>query len=69
MKPQRKAEELIKSFENLVQFDKIYEEPIFSKQQQCALKVVDEIIKLYTDEDVVLDWKYWQDVKQEIEIL
>ena len=69
MKPQRKAEELIKSFENLVQFDKIYEEPIFRKQQQCALIVVDEIIKLYTDEDVVLDWEYWQDVKQEIEKL
>ncbi len=38
----------------------------FTYSKQCALIAIEEIINLYAYDDVVLDWKYWQEVKQEI---
>ena len=42
------------------------------KAKICALKVIDEIIKLFKNSiniDFELSYKYWEEVKQEIEKL
>ena len=59
MTPKEKAKQLVDTY-----WDEL--EMGFINSKKCALIAVDEIIKLYTDDDVTLDWKYWQDVKQEI---
>ena len=65
MKPKEKAKELVIKY-SYITGDLIYG---FTYSKQCALIAIEEIINLYTNDDVVLDWKYWQEVKQEIEKL
>ena len=65
MIPKEKAYEIYEKIFCITPEDLTNDECVkFAKQ--CALIAVDEIINLYTYDDVVLDWKYWQEVKQEI---
>jgi len=66
MTPKEKADELISSFENLVQHDKIYEEPIVSKQIQSALIVVEELLSVLFQHHEI---DYWKEVRSELEAL
>ena len=61
MKPQEKAKELVKKYDETLTYLESK-----SKAKQCALIAVNEIIKeiAYYDQAV-----YWQEVKQEIEKL
>ena len=66
MTPREKAEELFKKYLN--EMPKYLQGKLGrEKSKQCALICVDEIIESGTWEHI--DWKYWQDVKQEIEKL
>jgi len=66
MTPKEKADELISSFENLVQYDKISEEPIISKQIQSALIVVEELLSVLFQHHEI---DYWKEVQSELEAL
>ncbi len=78
MTPKEKAVDLLEKFESYVirynQDDVIgylcQETPIFEYQRQCALIAVCEILDTIPDVEIhnsIID--YWQDVKQEINIL
>ena len=75
MTPKEKAEQLIDRFSDLVQYDKIYENPILSKQKQCALIAVDEIMQAIRNDQAEdkeaeeIYANYWRKVKTEIEKL
>jgi hypothetical protein len=65
MKPKEKAEELVWKYSRALQ---LWDEENSLKAIQCALIAVDEILngsRLFYIED----YKYWQEVKQEIEKL
>jgi len=72
MKSKEKAMELVEKYENIVpmidgyySYEKMIEEH-FNKSKQCALIAVDEILKvIHTN----MEDKYWQEVKQEINLL
>lgn len=59
MTPKEKAKELVEKYDSTLTYLESK-----SKAKQCALIAVDEIIK-----EVVLSTMYWQEVKQEIELL
>ena len=81
MTPKEKAKELVDKFEPYVirytQDDVVgyldQETPILEYQKQCALIAVDEIIKETKLHDKTIyqhgRTAYWQEVKQEIELL
>jgi hypothetical protein len=69
MTPKEKAEELFNKYYSYLKANLMYDEEAIEDAKVCALIAVDEIINLYTNDDVVLDWKYWQEIKQEIEKL
>lgn len=57
MTPKEKAEELFLKFRS----------NCLRKQAiDYSLIVVEEILKLYTEDDVILDYKYWLEVKEEL---
>jgi len=58
MTPKEKAEELVNKFDLPSGLMSI-------ERKQCALIAVDEII-LYCNQ---YEWEYWQEVKQEIELI
>ena len=64
MKPKEKAKELVSkyNFEHLG--DRYIIHQNIEESKRCALIAVDEILK-----EVVLTTIYWQEVKQEIELL
>ncbi len=70
MTPQEKAIELVDNYDETLTYLESK-----NKAKQCALIAVDEINKVYEslDEDADIMFKkelnYWQDVKQEIELL
>ena len=75
-----KARELVDKFEPYVirytQDDVVgyldQETPILEYQKQCALIAVDELIEVacdISDYDEAVTKEYWQEVKQEIELL
>ena len=63
MTPKYKAQELIKKYALFTWKGKEFELEYY---KQCALIAVDEIINLDIDVNI-LDYWYWQEVKQEIE--
>jgi len=70
MTPKEKAENLIKQFLPFVDWNDLQEDCTnrkwaFRNAKKCALIAVDEISKLYYH--LTTDYKYWQEVKQEIE--
>jgi hypothetical protein len=69
MTPKEKAKELFKQYYNYLKANLMNDREAWEDAKVCALIAIDEIINLYTNDDVVLDWKYWQEVKQEIEKL
>jgi membrane-bound lytic murein transglycosylase MltF len=82
MTPKEKAEQLRDRFICYVQrYDDYVDDRSFYKAKECALIAVDELIKYHDDVmDViryelpsnivaVIPYKYWEDVKQEIEKL
>ena len=70
MTPKDKAKELIYKFYPSVQW-KLGQEDCLNRAKQCALIAVDEILNFRTFlKSIPLeDIKYWQEVKQEIELL
>lgn len=70
MTPKEKAEELVLKFKELPQEGTLMFYVTFEISKQCALIAVDEILNnnkiLFED---VLNDQYWQEVKQEIELL
>jgi predicted O-methyltransferase YrrM len=80
MTPKEKAEELVgKCFDTFVNDeDEHYVETAWKLSKQCALIVVDEIIKVLPQQEYLEDRGeysenreriYWQEVKQEINLL
>lgn len=65
MTPKEKAKELYDRYEF------VYIQNYTSKYEvkQCALIAVDEILQLYAIDDFVLDYKFWNEVKQELNYL
>ena len=63
MTPKEKAKELMQKAYDLDQYNKTTQ----SRCKQIALLCVDEIIESGTWGHI--DWKYWQEVKKEIEKL
>ena len=70
MTPQEKAKELFAKYADEFNFDDTYR-GYKQQSKQCALIVVDEIIKYQEkiSEHYWIDLEYWQEVKQEIEKL
>jgi hypothetical protein len=72
MTPKDKAIELIEKFEDFVDYQEddcfTQREKILINAKNCGLIAVDEILNLDIDTNV-LDYWYWQEVKQEIEKL
>ena len=65
MSPKEKAEELAASFMFMC-----HECDYLSKAKQCATLCVDEILEFITKYDNHLpDFRYWEEVKQEIQKL
>jgi len=81
MTPKEKAQELVNKFAKLPEEGSLMWYLSFEIAKQCALIAVDELIKYHDDlMDVVryelpshivavIPYKYWDDVKQEIEKL
>ena len=63
MTPKEKAKELVFKFDDTMEFSTPQR---FAKQ--CALIAVDEILNLQ-NEDIYMNYTFWQEVKQEIEKL
>ena len=68
MTPKEKSKELINKFTNPVRW-KLGQENVTQRAKECALIAVDEIL----DSVIIIDlttaenqFKYWQEVKQEI---
>ena len=69
MTPKEKANELVKRYDETLTYLESK-----SKAKQCALIAVDEVLSaiqfnMYDEDSYVLEEKYWQEVKQEIEKL
>ena len=70
MTPKEKAEELVDKFENYSFMDIDARISSFESAKQCALIAVDELIKQERKTDDYYEiGSYWQEVKQEIELL
>lgn len=70
MTPKQKCDELIKKYKPIVTLKMGFEHSyILKKAKQCALIAVDELIEETEDEDTLLQWKWWKEVKHEIEKL
>ena len=76
MTPKEKAKELFNKYYSYLKANLMHDEEAIEDAKVCALIAIEEIINLYAYDDVVLDWKYisnhwkyWQEVKQEIEKL
>jgi hypothetical protein len=69
MTKEEKAKELFNKYYSYLKANLMYDEEAIEDAKICALIAIEEIINLYTNDDVVLDWKYWQEVKQEIKKL
>jgi hypothetical protein len=74
MSAKDKAKELMDKYQYAVRFDES-ETQYFANMhsvKQCALIAVDEILKQcwdYRDIDLQASYDYWQEVKQEIQLL
>lgn len=68
MESKDKAKQLIEKFEILLGYE-LPSQNQYELIKQCAIIAVDEIINLYLWDDVILDFKYWQEVKNEIQKL
>ena len=70
LSPKEKADELVDSM-NIPYIDGEYYNMSFYQQTQCALIVVNEILKAreVSIGGLILDEDYWQEVKEEIEKL
>ena len=63
MTPREKASELIVNYQTTVKsLD-------YNEAKQCALVMVDEIKRILYDQDLMIRYDYWFEVKKEIEKL
>jgi hypothetical protein len=71
MTPKEKAEELVEKINNELKWIEIdYQIDLYRDVKQCALIAVDEIMNVIIGSyDYELEKIYWQDVKNEIELL
>lgn len=72
MTPEEKAKELVESFMAKIIFsiNQNIEASVIEAAKQCALIAVDEILKCHIWKyNSVEPYKYWQEVKKEIEKL
>ena len=67
MTPQEKAEDLFKQYYSYLKANLMYDEEAREDAKQCALIAVDEIINNLPLISEIQE--YWQEVKQEIELL
>ena len=69
MTPKEKAEELVNKYHK--DYDLLFWDLSWIQAKQCALIAVDEILETISRfiEGIVLELDYWQEVKQEIELL
>ncbi len=72
MSEKDKAIELVDKFQKQIFFDITDERLDIEEAKGCALIAVDEILKQcwdYRDIDLQASYDYWQEVKQEIQLL
>ena len=73
MTPQEKAEDLFKQYYSYLKANLMYDEEAREDAKQCALIAVDEILDddMYGMEEEHFEERinYWEEVKQEIELL
>ena len=67
--PKEKAEDIIESYDNHIPSDISIPYEYYPLPKQCALICVEEIIKTITGWSSNETWKFWNDVKEEIEKL
>jgi len=76
MTPKEKARNLVIKY-RLIEFDKTEDTRLMisiADAKECALIIVDEILSLskiaaFRRDEVYMELEYWQEVKQEIELL
>ena len=66
MTPKEKAKELVEMFAK--KSNNLKQRTDWNYDKQCALIAVDEILNLQ-NEDVYMNYTFWEEVKQEIELL
>ena len=66
MKAKEKAEQLVNKMFNWIEGGSVIE---YESARECALIAVDEILSIIDEEEQYRAYKYWQEVKQEIENL
>lgn len=64
--PKEKAKELVYKFYPSVQW-KLGQENCLGRAKQCALIMVDEIKRILYNQDLMIQYDYWFEVKKEIE--
>jgi hypothetical protein len=73
MTPKAKAVELFNDYYSYLKANLMYDEEAMQDAKQCALIAVDEILEIINETmilvDIESDYDYWQEVKQEIELL
>lgn len=66
MEAKEKAEQLVNKMFNWIEGGSAIE---YESARECALIAVDEILSIIDEEEQYRAYKYWQEVKQEIENL
>jgi len=74
MTPKEKAEELFNDYYSYLKANLMYDEESREDAKQCALIAVDECINIHfnleSDKNGIgKSFKYWKEVKQELELL
>ena len=69
MTPTEKAAELVDKYWEYLRANLLYKEDAKEDAKECALMAVDEIKKILYNQDLMIRYDYWFEVKQEIEKL
>ena len=69
MTPTEKAAELVDKYWEYLKANLLYKEDAKEDAKECALMAVDEIKKILYNQDLMIRYDYWFEVKQEIEKL
>ena len=69
MTPKLKAKDLVDKYWIYLRAGLLYDEEAKDDAKHCALIAVDEIEKALTNYDMDLEFRFWKQVKQEIEKL
>ena len=69
MTPQQKAVDLFNDYYSYLKANLMYDEEAREDAKVCALKAVDELIYSHSQDTTDNQYYFWQEVKQEIELL